>query len=142
MKKIIFALILLAVSIGTQAAITPVTVADSSVSTVSGVGGYADVVYKFAKGDKVTLVASASKELERVMVVILPQNVLMRVKNIKKVSQTFEVPESGNVVIRFVSDRGGVNNIKYNIVRLPASEDLQSFNTNADTINTTVKLHP
>src|SRR4051812_7002587 len=110
MKKIIFALVVLGASTGVHASVTPVTVADSTVSTVSGVGGYADVVYRLAKGDKVTLVASASKELERVMVVMMPQNVLVRIKGVKKVNQTFEVPENGNVVFRFVSDRGGVNN--------------------------------
>lgn len=142
MKKIILALGLIVTAGAARATVNTVNVADSTVRTVSGVGGYAEVVYKFAKGDKVTLTANASKELERIMIVLLPQNVLLRIKNTKKATQTFDVPENGNVVIRFVSDRGGVNDIHYKIARLPASDDLQNFDTKADPASSTIKLHP
>lgn len=129
MKNLLLAALLLAFSTGAHAVVRPVVVADSTVGTVPGIGGYTEVSYTFAKGDKVTLAATSSKLLERAMVIMMPQTVLLRIKGTKKVNETFEVPKDGTVIIRFVSDRGGINNIHYNLIRLPASEDLQDFST-------------
>ncbi len=143
MKKLIFTLASIATAAaGTHAATRPVNVADSTVSTVPGIGGYTEVLYKFAKGDKVTVTANASKMLERAMVVMLPQTVLIRIKDSKKINQTFEMPADGTVVFRFVSDRGGINNVRYSIIRLPATEETQNFDTQAATPSSTIQLHP
>jgi len=112
-----------------QAVVKPVSVADTTIGTVPGIGGYAEVTYMFAKGDKITLVAKSSKLMERAMATMAPQTVLLRSKDTKKVNETFEVPKDGKVTFRFVSDRAGVNNVHYSIIRLPASEEVQDFTT-------------
>lgn len=122
---------LVLVSIAAQAVVRPVTVADSTITTVSGVGGSAEVAYAFAKGDKITLVAKASKPLESALVIMAPQSVLLRVKDSRKVNKSFVMPEDGTVIVRFISDRGGVNHVHYNLVRLPSSEAVQDYNTKA-----------
>lgn len=140
MKKLILAAALLACTTIAGAVTRPVNVADSTISTVSGVGGYTEVAYTFAKGDKITFVANASKHLERAMVIMAPTSVLIRVKDTKKVKETFEVPADGIVYFRFVSDRGGVNNIRYSIMRLPASEAVQDLDTKAEVKGNTSSL--
>ncbi len=142
MKQIIFSIALLAGSAAAAHATTPVKVADTTISTVSGVGGYAEVAYTFAKGDKITIVANASKQLQRAMVVMAPTNVMVRIKDTKKINQTFEMPETGVVYLRFISDRGGVNSIHYSVVRLPASNAVQVFDTKAEIKVTAVGFHP
>jgi hypothetical protein len=39
------------------------------------------------------------------------------------------MPEDGIVIIGFISDRAGTNNINYTVKRLPASDAVQDYNT-------------
>jgi hypothetical protein len=42
------------------------------------------------------------------------------------------MPADGIVIFRFISDRSGINTIKYTVTRTPASEDVQDYNTKVD----------
>lgn len=137
MKALYIGLFMALFATRAAAIVRPVNVADSTISTVSGVGGSAEVTYSFAKGDKISLVASASKPMSQAMVLMPPQSVLVRAKDSRKVNQTFEMPQDGVVIIRFISDRGGVNHVHYSLVRLPASEAVQDYDTHAAQPSTT-----
>ena len=110
-------------------AITPVTVGSGKVTTVPGIGGYAQIGYAFAKGDKITINATADKKLERMMVLLYPDYEIAHNNLTKSPSYTFTVPENGIVIFRFISDRDGTNSIRYSVTRIPASDDVQNYDT-------------
>jgi len=100
-----------------------------TVRTAPGIGGYNEIAYALAKGDVITLDVKANRLLERVMVVQYPQNVLQRVKAVRKTTTTFTVPEEGFVVIRFVNDRLGVTSVDYTVTRVPGPGTPADYNT-------------
>jgi hypothetical protein len=73
--------------------------------------------------------ATAEKMLDRMIVMIYPQEELGRDRGTKTPHYTFTMPHEGIVVIRFISDRGGTNKIDYTVTRMPASDRLQRYNT-------------
>ena len=117
--------LLLAVAAHAQ---SPVVVADSSTSAL-GLGGTAQIGYAFAKGDLVTIEATASKQLDRLMIFRFPDEMIGRIKLTRKPKYTFTMSEEGIVVFRFISDRDGSNNISYKVTRTPASAEMQQYNT-------------
>ena len=131
MRSLFVLLIAILVSVKSFAG-DPIKVDQSSVTTTGGIGGYTDVAYAFAKGDKVTIDARASKPLERMLVTQYPNEVLGRVKSQKKINFSFTMPENGIVIFHFVSDRGGSNKVDYSIQREPASEATQQYNTKVE----------
>lgn len=127
MKRIFLFLALLAGSLCVRAGGT--IVEQGSAKTVNGIGGYCEIACAFAKGDKVTIDAKASKQLQMMLVIGYPRQVFGRVKDTKKVSYSFTVPEESIVIFRFVSDRGGTNSVAYVITREPAPDGPQEYNT-------------
>ena len=119
---------LLLISLHAMAA-REVVVADSTTTTVPGVGGNAQIGYAFAKGDVITINAHASKQLQLLLAYLFPEKVMGRTKYTKQVKLSFTMPEDGIAIFRFISDRDGVNTIKYTITRLPASNAVQDYNT-------------
>ncbi len=107
---------------------TPVQVADSSITSL-GLGGSAEVGYAFAKGDVITMTASCSKKIQRVMAYRYPENQLGRDRETKNPKLSFTMAEAGIVIFQFVSDRGGHNKIHYRITRTPASAETQHYST-------------
>jgi len=95
----------------------------------NGLGDYSEIAYAFAKGDKITLDASSSKRLDRVMVVMYPQTEITRIRAAKHMTREFIVPQNGVVIIRFVSDHGGTTNVNYTVTREPASDEVKDYNT-------------
>ena len=106
-----------------------VVVEKSSITTAPGIGGTAQIAYAFAKGDVVKIEAKASKQLERMLVYLYPEQVLGREKFTRKINFSFKMPEEGIVIFRFISDRGGTNDINYVVKRQPASNAVQNYNT-------------
>jgi hypothetical protein len=106
-----------------------VVVERGTTKTAPGIGGYAQIGYAFAKGDMITVDATAEKQLERMIVVIHPDQELGRDRATKNPHYRFTMPKSGIVVIRFISDRGGTNTIHYTVTRMPGSDRLQHYNT-------------
>lgn len=106
-----------------------IKVDQSSVTTVQGVGGSAQIAYAFAKGDQVVIDGHAGKMLDRMMVISYPDQLLGRVKSIKKIHYTFTMPEDGVVIFEFISDRGGTNKIDYTITREPATAATANYTT-------------
>lgn len=109
-----------------------VTVDEGKIQTVRGLGGEVQIAYNFAKGDVVSIDAHASKQLELALIFSMPDNMLARAKSTKRVHSTFTMKDSNIVVFRFVSDRGGINNITYLIKRTPATAATQEYNTKVD----------
>ena len=106
-----------------------VTVGHGSVTTAPGIGGYAQIGYAFAKGDVVTIDATASKMLDRMIVLFYPDQELGRARATKTPHYSFTMPRAGIVVFRFISDRDGTNEIHYIVSRMPASNAAQGYNT-------------
>jgi hypothetical protein len=106
-----------------------VLVESGKLTTAPGIGGDAQVGFAFAKGDKITISATASKVLDRMLVLMDPATELGRVRHSKNPGFTFTMPADGIVVFRFISDRDGTNNIGYTVRRMPASDAVQSYNT-------------
>lgn len=130
MKAILVCSLLL---ISTAICAQTTVVVDSGVTTTApGIGGTTQIGYAFAKGDVVTIDAKASKKLERMLVFRFPEAVLGRVKLTKSPKLTFTMPEEGIAVFRFISDRDGTNKISYTVTRMPASKELQDYNTKVD----------
>ncbi len=130
MKNFLFVpLLLLCLSASARKA---VVVETGTTTTVPGIGGNAQIGYAFAKGDVVTIDAKASKQLERMLVFIFPEQTLGRSKFTKHPTLTFTMPQDGIVVIRFISDRDGVNTINYTVTRMPASDAVQNYDTKVE----------
>jgi hypothetical protein len=110
-------------------AVTPVTVGSGKVKTAPGIGGYAQIGYAFAKGDRISITANADKKLDRMIVLLFPDVEIGRDKLTKDPSYTFTMPENGIVVFRFISDRPGTNDINYSVTRTPASNAVQNYDT-------------
>lgn len=106
-----------------------VVVGHGTTKTAPGIGGYAQIGYAFAKGDVVTVNATAEKQLERMIVIVYPETEVGRDLATKTPHYTFTMPRSGIAVIRFISDRGGTNTINYTVTRMPASNAVQRYNT-------------
>jgi hypothetical protein len=106
-----------------------VAVASGTTRTAPGIGGYAQIGYAFAKGDRVSINATAEKQLDRMIVMVYPEQELGRVRATKAPSYSFVMPKNGIVIFRFISDRGGTNDIRYNVHRMPASDAVQRYNT-------------
>lgn len=121
-------LILLLVSLN-AAARKLVIAARGNVTTAPGIGGYAQIGYAFAKGDVITINGTSEKQLERMIVMIYPDEELGRDRATKAPHYTFTMPHAGIVVIRFISDRGGTNKINYSVTRMPGSDRVQRYNT-------------
>jgi hypothetical protein len=99
------------------------------VTTTTGIGGYAQTGYAFAKGDVITVTANAQKHLQRMIVILHPNTEIGRQLDTKNPNYTFTMPEDGMVVIRFISDRAGTNDINYTVMRTPASPALENYDT-------------
>ena len=125
-RLLILALIMFPFMVG---AVAPVTVGSGKLATVPGVGGYAEVAFAFAKGDKVTITATADKKLQRMMVLLYPDVEIAHNNETKISNFTVTVPQDGIVVFRFISDRAGTNYIHYSVSRMPASDDVQNYDT-------------
>ncbi len=110
-------------------AVSSVTVGSGNLKTVPGVGGYAEVAFAFAKGDKITITATADKKLQRMMVLLYPDVEIAHNNETKISNFTVTVPDNGIVVFRFISDRAGTNTIHYSVSRMPASDDVQNYDT-------------
>lgn len=109
-----------------------VTVETGTTTTSPGIGGSTQIGYAFAKGDIITIDARASKQLERMLGMVFPENVVGRVKFTKHPKLTFTMPEDGIVIFRFISDRDGTNKITYTVTRMPASDAVQDYDTKVD----------
>ena len=107
----------------------PVVLQRGLLETTNGIGDYVELGYALAAGDRIHIRAHASKELERVLVIVYPENVIGRVLLTKSVDTSFVVPEEGIVVIRFISNRQGRNRINYTISREAGSDATRSYNT-------------
>ena len=119
---------LLLISLGVTAR-KQVLVGRGGVVTAPGIGGYAQIGYAFAQGDEISISAMAGKMLDRMIVMIYPQEELGRDLATKAPKYTFTMPHEGIVIIRFISDRGGSNKITYSVTRMPASDAVQNYNT-------------
>jgi hypothetical protein len=106
-----------------------VLVGSGTTRTAPGIGGYAQIGYAFAAGDRISINASAQKMLDRMIVMIYPEQELGRVRATKDPSYSFTMPRSGIVIFRFISDRGGTNDIRYTVRRMPGSNATQRYNT-------------
>ncbi len=101
-------------------------------TTVAGLGGYTELTYALAKGDVLTLDFRSNKQLDRVLILQYPDQVLGRLKSTRKGSTSVTVPEEGFVVIRFVSDRGGRASIDYTVSRTPGPGAPASYDTRVE----------
>jgi hypothetical protein len=128
MRKLCFLFLLLTLSVPALAR-KLVTVGHGKVTTAPGIGGYAQIGYAFVKGDVVTIDATAEKQLERMIVMIYPDKEIGRDLATKTPHYTFTMPETGIIVVRFISDRSGTNDINYTVTRMPASNAVQHYNT-------------
>jgi hypothetical protein len=99
------------------------------VTTTTGIGGYAQTGYAFAKGDVITVTANAEKHLQRMIVILHPNKEIGRQLDGKNLNYTFTMPEEGMVIIRFISDRAGTNDINYTVMRTPASPAVANYDT-------------
>lgn len=97
--------------------------------TAPGIGGDAQTGYAFAKGDVITVTASASKQLDRMLVLLDPDVEIASVRATKAPQYTFTMPQDGIIIFRFVSDRGHVNKVDYTVTRVPASPSVANYNT-------------
>src|SRR5215217_4534640 len=112
MKNLITILLLMTVTFAAKAQSGSV-VAQSSVETTGGIGGYADAIYGFKQGDKITITGHASKLLSSLLIKSPGNRVLGRLKDLKKINYTFVMPVDDSVIFHFVSDRGGSNKISF-----------------------------
>lgn len=55
-----------------------VVVGRGTTKTAPGIGGHADNGYAFAKGDVITIDATAEKQLERMIIILYPQEEMGR----------------------------------------------------------------
>jgi hypothetical protein len=110
-------------------AVRPATVGKGSVTTSPGIGGYADVGFAFAKGDRISLQASSEKKLQRVLVLLYPDRELTKAVATDNPAIHFTMPEEGIVVFRFISDRAGTNKVHYTVTRTPATAALSRYDT-------------
>ncbi len=106
-----------------------VLVERGQVTTAPGIGGYAQIGYAFAKGDVIGIEAHASKLLDRMIVMIYPEEEIGRALSTKEPRLSFTMKREGIVIFRFISDRGGTNEISYSVSRMPASDRVQRYNT-------------
>src|SRR3954464_8518412 len=86
-----------------------ITVDKGTQNTVKGVAGNLELTYAFAKGDRISIVATASKQLERMQIIQYPEIRIGQVMRQKNVSYTFTMKQDGFVTFKFISDRGGTN---------------------------------
>lgn len=112
MKNLIMILLLMTGALMAKAQSGNV-VAQSSVETTGGIGGYADAIYTFRQGEKITITGSASKQLSSVLIKNPGNKVLGRLKDLKKINYSFVMPADDSVIFHFVSDRGGSNKISF-----------------------------
>lgn len=120
MKKLIMILLLLTGTTTVKAQSGNV-VAQSSVETTGGIGGYADAIYTFKQGEKITITGTASKLLSSVLIKNPGNKVLGRLKDLKRINYTFVMPADDSVIFHFVSDRGGSNKISFVISKEAAT---------------------
>jgi hypothetical protein len=106
-----------------------VLVESGNTRTAPGIGGYTQIGYAFAKGDRISIDATAEKQLDRMIIMIYPETELGRVRATKAPSYSFTMPRNGIVIFRFISDRSGTNDIHYTVRRMPASNAVQRYNT-------------
>src|SRR4051812_38559926 len=118
MKKLKIILLLLALSMrGFTQAIA--VVSNAHVVTADGVGGWSDVKYFFKRGDRVHVSFTADKQLNRITVTLDSNKELAKVMSTRAGSLDFVVPEDGEVIIRFISDRRGQDSIDYTVTKVP-----------------------
>ena len=103
-------------------------VAGGSLETISGVGGWTEVAYRFAAGDAVTVTYKSNKKLARVSAET--GNLRYAVNKLTKEGKlVFTVPKEENVAIHFTSDRAGIATIEYEVMRTPAADGDANFDT-------------
>ena len=129
MKHILIIITALIMGFSAHAQQTAQPVDKGTLHTVKGVGGWAANRYAFAKGDKVHVHYSANKELDRATAIIGKMDVQARVKGGKAGDMDFTMKDNGVVYLRWVSDRGGVTDIDYEVTRIPESEATLHFDT-------------
>jgi hypothetical protein len=126
MKRLLFLpMLLIALSVGAQ----ELLIETGQVTTAPGIGGDAQIGYAFAKGDKISITAHASKMLDRMLVLMDPATELGKARQTKSPHFAFVMPEDGIIVFRFISDRPGTNKVDYTVKRTPASEAVRNYNT-------------
>lgn len=109
---------------------TPVVVEQNGqLTTAPGIGGDAQTGFAFAKGDVITITAKASKQLDRMLVLLHPDVEIGNYRATKKPQFKFTMPQDGIAIIRFISDRGHTNKVTYTVTRMPASAAVQNYNT-------------
>lgn len=121
MRSVFLVLLFIGTAGFAQAQTSGNIVAQSTTETTGGLGGYTDIGYPFKRGDKVTIQATASKQLGLVRIANSRNQVLGRLKDLKKVEYTFVMPADDSVIFHFVSDRGGTNKINYTIFKEPGA---------------------
>ena len=95
------------------------TLIEANVShPLDGPGGWSEVKQTFAQGDKILLHYQSDKKLERVVILQGDRNELAKKRETKSGDLQFVVPKDGEVVIRFINDRNGKNEIKYELRKL------------------------
>ena len=129
MKRLLILTAILASGITLHAQSKTIVVDTGTTETVTGVGGYASIAYAFAKGDKVAITGHATKQLERMKIVIFPGTPIGQLKFTKSIDYSFTMSEAGICVFTFISDRGGKNAISYNVTRTPASAATEDYVT-------------
>lgn len=85
---------------------------------LDGPGGWSEVKHTFSQGDRILLHYQSNKKLERVMVLQGDRTELAKKKETKSGDIEFIVPKDGEVTIRFINDRNGKNEVKYEIRKL------------------------
>lgn len=108
----------------------PIDVAESTLK----IGGLSEEVfyYGFAEGDKLifSFEELKGKELKEVEIIELPSSSKFMDYKTKRISEkTLEIGRTGIYKFRFVNTAIGGRVCKFNIKRIPASSDTQSFNT-------------
>lgn len=114
-----------------------ITVDKGTQNTVKGVAGNLELTYAFAKGDRISIVATASKQLERMQIIQYPEIRIGQVMRQKNVSYTFTMKQDGFVTFKFISDRGGTNSIDYTITRKPGSSATRDYVTKVEWVKPT-----
>jgi hypothetical protein len=109
---------------------TPVVIAQNGhLTTAPGIGGDAQTGFAFAKGDVITITGKASRQLDRMLVLLHPDVEIGNHRATKRPQFKFTMPQDGIAIFRFISDRGHTNKITYTVTRMPASAAVQNYNT-------------
>lgn len=141
MKRCIQLLVIMLIA-GYGASAQVITVDKGTQNTVKGVAGNLELTYAFAKGDRVSIAAHASKLLERMQIIQYPEIRIGQIMRTKDASYNFTMKDNGFVTFKFISDRGGTNSIQYSITRTPASSATRNYVTKVEWVKATDHVAP